>query len=297
MWRASCVVCFLCRSFLYLWLHCLSLLVRLLSKTGGCAQATCVVCLVAMCGCSGVLHGGCQFVASCRSFKQAVWLLLTGCQESEYAVDFVTRCGELCRLRELGSLQICSTGQCFATGRCVHCQPPLFQSQSALCLAVGCWTRSKPKSRRCTVWHLHVTMSQGFGGPRSSPSLSCTCTCITNHLSSVTHTAASASATLLQCTAWVAHNCHQRSRDTLQQSRGQSATSKPRSLLRLQRLYLCLAGSVPSALRSTACGQCCRLTRSNVRICLQRNRKAPDLYFFIIRVSNTGRLCTSVRPR
>jgi hypothetical protein len=29
--------------------------------------------------------------------------------------------------------------------------------------------------------HLHVTVSQGFGGPRSSSSFSCTCICITNY--------------------------------------------------------------------------------------------------------------------
>jgi hypothetical protein len=41
-------------------------------------------------------------------------------------------------------------------------------------------------------------VSQGFGGPRSSSSFSCTCICITNHLFSLTDTAASASAILLQ---------------------------------------------------------------------------------------------------
>jgi hypothetical protein len=35
--------------------------------------------------------------------------------------------------------------------------------------------------------HLHVTLSQGFGGPRSSFSFSCTCICITNHFFSLTH--------------------------------------------------------------------------------------------------------------
>jgi hypothetical protein len=46
--------------------------------------------------------------------------------------------------------------------------------------------------------HLHVTVSQGFGGPRSSSSLSCTCICITDHFFLLTDTAASASAILLQ---------------------------------------------------------------------------------------------------
>ena len=41
-------------------------------------------------------------------------------------------------------------------------------------------------------------MSQGFGGPRSLSSFSCTCICITNHFFSLTDTAASASAILLQ---------------------------------------------------------------------------------------------------
>ena len=49
--------------------------------------------------------------------------------------------------------------------------------------------------------HLHVTVSQGFGGPRSSSSFSCTCICITKHFFSLTDTAASASAILLQQTA------------------------------------------------------------------------------------------------
>jgi hypothetical protein len=48
--------------------------------------------------------------------------------------------------------------------------------------------------------HLHVIVSQGFGGPRSSSCFSCTCICITNHLFSLTDTAASASAILLQST-------------------------------------------------------------------------------------------------
>ena len=34
--------------------------------------------------------------------------------------------------------------------------------------------------------HLHVTVSQGFGGPRSSSSFSCTCICITNYFFSLT---------------------------------------------------------------------------------------------------------------
>jgi hypothetical protein len=46
--------------------------------------------------------------------------------------------------------------------------------------------------------HLHVTVSQGFGGPRSSSSRICTCTCIINHFFSLTDTPASASAILLQ---------------------------------------------------------------------------------------------------
>jgi hypothetical protein len=41
-------------------------------------------------------------------------------------------------------------------------------------------------------------VSQGFGGPRSLSSFSCTCICITNHFFSLTDTAASASAILLQ---------------------------------------------------------------------------------------------------
>jgi hypothetical protein len=39
-------------------------------------------------------------------------------------------------------------------------------------------------------------VSQGFEGPRSSSSLSCTCICIANHFFSLTDTAASASAIL-----------------------------------------------------------------------------------------------------
>jgi hypothetical protein len=37
--------------------------------------------------------------------------------------------------------------------------------------------------------HLHATVSQGFGEPRSSRSFSCTCICITNHFLSLTDTA------------------------------------------------------------------------------------------------------------
>jgi hypothetical protein len=48
--------------------------------------------------------------------------------------------------------------------------------------------------------HLHVTVSQGFGGPQSSFSCICTCICITNYFFSLTDTAASASAILLQRT-------------------------------------------------------------------------------------------------
>jgi hypothetical protein len=48
--------------------------------------------------------------------------------------------------------------------------------------------------------HLHVTVSQGFGGPRSSPSRIHTCTCITNHFFLLTDTTASASAISLQPT-------------------------------------------------------------------------------------------------
>jgi hypothetical protein len=44
----------------------------------------------------------------------------------------------------------------------------------------------------------HVTVSQGFWGPRSSSSFSCTCICITNQFFSLADTAASASALLLQ---------------------------------------------------------------------------------------------------
>jgi hypothetical protein len=54
----------------------------------------------------------------------------------------------------------------------------------------------RPKTLECR--HHHVTVSQGFGGPRSSSSFSCTCICITNHLFSLTDTAASASAILSQ---------------------------------------------------------------------------------------------------
>jgi hypothetical protein len=46
--------------------------------------------------------------------------------------------------------------------------------------------------------HLHVTVSQGFGGAQSSYSCICTCTCITNYSFSLTDTAASTSAIFLQ---------------------------------------------------------------------------------------------------
>jgi hypothetical protein len=57
---------------------------------------------------------------------------------------------------------------------------------------------SSPTEGQQLARHLHVTVSQGFGGPRSSSSRICTCTCITYHLFSLTETAASASAILLQ---------------------------------------------------------------------------------------------------
>jgi hypothetical protein len=55
---------------------------------------------------------------------------------------------------------------------------------------------SSPAEGQQLARHLHITVSQGFGGPRSSSS----CICITNHFFSLTDTAASASAILLQQT-------------------------------------------------------------------------------------------------
>jgi hypothetical protein len=41
-------------------------------------------------------------------------------------------------------------------------------------------------TRQQLARHLHVTVSQGFGGPRSSSSFSCACICITNYFCSLT---------------------------------------------------------------------------------------------------------------
>jgi hypothetical protein len=56
---------------------------------------------------------------------------------------------------------------------------------------------SSPAEGQQPARHLHITVGQGFGGPRSSSSCSCTCICITNHFFSLTDTAASASANLI----------------------------------------------------------------------------------------------------
>jgi hypothetical protein len=59
-------------------------------------------------------------------------------------------------------------------------------------------TTSSPAEGQQLARQLHVTVSQGFGGPRSSSSRIHTCTCITNHFFSLIDTTASASAILLQ---------------------------------------------------------------------------------------------------
>ena len=53
------------------------------------------------------------------------------------------------------------------------------------------WT-SSPAEGQQLARQLHVTVSQGFGGPRSSSSTSCRCICITKHFFSLTETTASA---------------------------------------------------------------------------------------------------------
>jgi hypothetical protein len=57
---------------------------------------------------------------------------------------------------------------------------------------------SSPAEGQQLARHLHITVIQGFGGPQRSSSCSCTCICITDHFFSLTDTAASASAILLQ---------------------------------------------------------------------------------------------------
>jgi hypothetical protein len=89
------------------------------------------------------------------------------------------------------------------------------QHDPAPMITVELRCNTQPSRRQQLARHLHVTVSQGFGGPRSSSSFSCTCICITNHFFSLTDTAASASAILPQqssesssCTRLVVHTIH-----------------------------------------------------------------------------------------
>jgi hypothetical protein len=87
---------------------------------------------------------------------------------------------------------------CFCVPICV-CSQCLRRKSCCLPGSGHCLTVQPKQPGQQLARHLHVTVSQGFGGPRSSSSRIHTCTCITNHFFSLTDTISSASAILLQC--------------------------------------------------------------------------------------------------
>jgi hypothetical protein len=75
----------------------------------------------------------------------------------------------------------------------VHVEHPLARASVRMdCPRLGLECKQQSKKQPLAATLLHLT---------SSSSLSCTCACITHHFSSLTDTAPSASAILLQCTS------------------------------------------------------------------------------------------------
>jgi hypothetical protein len=98
---------------------------------------------------------------------------------------------------------------------CVGCTWPEQQQYVMYILYVGgdwlaeeSWQWDRGIGHGSSRGHTHVTVSQGFGGPRSSSSRICTCTCITNHFFPLTDTTASASAIFLQSRGQVDGGVH-----------------------------------------------------------------------------------------